>query len=457
MSKILFINQPSVGHLNTLLNIALQMKEDGHECSFLIPGIENTNSKISIIQTAALIPGIVKKAGLAVDIINPPLVSAVLSFFLPFLSGYNELMLAMELASTGVEQYTKSVLKYIEKNKPDMLVVDFSFFAGYLASEVMNIPCAIIYHSGLPFKGELIPPFGSGLPIGKNAQTLRNTFFRREQFMLSRLDKRIAKVRSKFGLVSSEKEMLYTPYSKWLNLLTSAEVIEAPRDSLTDTTYFIGPCFAKRKGNLNNFPFDQLHKDKYKIYVSLGTVFNNKPNVFRKIMSALNYPEYQVIVSAGGAFDKLMQGSNPNNAMIFPSVPQVDLLPHIDLVIGHGGNNTTNETLAAGKPLIIMPVGGEQGDNASRIEYLGAGLRVDINNFDERELKNKVDKIRTTQDFKNRVLELKEALGKTNGAKTSSALIAWVAKTKKPLIRPKGFPLTVTIDNYLELNKELLT
>jgi UDP:flavonoid glycosyltransferase YjiC (YdhE family) len=40
------------------------------------------------------------------------------------------------------------------------------------------------------------------------------------------------------------------------------------------------------------FPFEKLRADKFKVYASLGTVFNNKPDVFRKIMDALNGPEY---------------------------------------------------------------------------------------------------------------------------------------------------------------------
>lgn len=121
----------------------------------------------------------------------------------------------------------------------------------------------------------------------------------------------------------------------------------------------------------SDFPFDRLRPDLYKVYVSLGTVFNNKPAVFRKIMQGLDRPEFQVIVSAGGAYPQLNRAARPANVLLFPSVPQVDLLPRVDLVIGHGGNNSTNETLAAGKPLLVLPVGGEQGDNASRVQYCG--------------------------------------------------------------------------------------
>jgi UDP:flavonoid glycosyltransferase YjiC (YdhE family) len=75
---------------------------------------------------------------------------------------------------------------------------------------------------------------------------------------------------------------------------------------------------------------------------------------------------------------------------LFESVPQVKVLSPVDIVISHGGNNTVNESLAAGKPLLLMPVGGEQGDNASRVVYLGVGLRADIKRSTSQEISMKV-------------------------------------------------------------------
>lgn len=450
MSKVLFLNQPSMGHLNTLLTIALQMKEDGHEVSFLVPGIKNNNSNIEVFRIASLVPQLIEKNNIKVDLVTPSLLAGILGLALPFASGYNELMLALEVGGTGIEHYAREVIKHLEVNKFDVLVSDFAFFAAHIAAEYKNIPCATVFHSGLPFKGKNIPPFGSALPIGDQAEILGQKYLRRERFIFSRLNGRINRAKRKFGLPPISADTLSKPYSKWLNLVTSAEAIEAERDSLTDNTFFIGPCFAKRKNQTTDFPFDKLRSDKYKVYVSLGTVFNNKPKVFQKIMNALNHPDYQVIISGGGAYEKLKQGFVPENVLLFPSVPQIDLLPKVDLVIGHGGNNTTNETLAAGKPLIIMPIGGEQGDNASRVEYLKVGLRIDIYNFNENELRVKVDLIRTKEEFAQRATELKTELAKTDGAKSGAVLVELLAKIKKPLLRPKGFPLTVTNENRLQ-------
>ena len=202
----------------------------------------------------------------------------------------------------------------------------------------------------------------------------------------------------------------------------------------------------------NEFPFHRLRDDKFKIYVSLGSVFNNRPDVFHTIMSGLDREDYQVIVSAGSAYNKFRDKRIPGNVLLFPWVPQVSVLPEVDMVIGHGGNNSTNESLSAGKPLVVLPIGGEQGDNARRVEYLGVGLRVNLRTLTAQEIADKVEQIRKTPGFHTRAAEIKRELDKTDGAMTASKLIQRLAATKKPLKRPSSIPLTITMDHHASLD-----
>jgi len=448
MSKVIFLNQPSVGHLNTLLNIASQMKEDGHSVQFLVPGIRGIRTGIQVFDTGNSIPDRITQKGLACDLIPPHLSLIWNAFFLPYKSGYEETIHAFNMFYQGIEHNTRYILKFIQEYCPDVLVTDFAFPAASLAAEVAKIPYVVIYHSGLPFRGSGIPPFGSGLPIGDDYSNPSNEYVGRENQFIEHLDRLVNNARRVFGLQPAEPDILRRPYSPWLNLVVSVTAMEAPRNNLTDNTFFIGPCFDKRSGE-EQFPFDQLRSDKFKIYISLGTVFNNKPEVFAKIMRALDVPDYQVIVSAGGAYKKLQKSAIPKNATIYRSVPQTGLLNKIDLFISHGGNNSINEALASGKPIIVMPVGGEQADNASRIVYLGVGKRIDITRFSEKQLLGIVEEIRQTPTFQEQVLNIMNDLSSTRGVATASRCIAWVAQQKKPLNNKKGIPLTITKD-YLE-------
>jgi UDP:flavonoid glycosyltransferase YjiC (YdhE family) len=54
------------------------------------------------------------------------------------------------------------------------------------------------------------------------------------------------------------------------------------------------------------------------------------------------------------------------------------LLPECALVVSHGGLGTVLRALAHGVPLLILPLGRDQGFNASRVEALGAGIALPL-------------------------------------------------------------------------------
>ena len=59
-----------------------------------------------------------------------------------------------------------------------------------------------------------------------------------------------------------------------------------------------------------------------------------------------------------------------------PFLPQTAVLPLVDGVITHGGNNSVTEAFYFGKPVLTMPVFGDQFDNAQRLVDTGLGYRV---------------------------------------------------------------------------------
>lgn len=432
MSTFVFAAQPAMGHVNPMLTIARQMRSEGHTIVFFTcPAPEHIKHLIAL-------------HGFHFISARPPL--RTLGFLLlPFTSGYLETFMAITLFTSGLLYYARAVRHVLDEYQPDAVVSDFAFSGACLASESKNIPYVVIHHAGLSFPGPGIPPFGSGLPIGAAwgwKGGVRRVF---SNFLGSHVRKTMARARRRLGLSSPEEGSPTPLFSPWLTLVLTAEAAEAPRFPLPRTTFFIGPCLAGRESaQESEFPFDQLSPHQPKVYVSLGTVFNRRPTVFGKILGAFDDGRYQVIVSAGGALARLRARRWPSHVLLFERVPQLEVLARVDVVVSHGGNNTVNETLAAGKPLLVIPVGGEQGDNASRVVHLGVGLRADLRRATSHEIGVKVTRLLEDPAFRQRAQEIREALAQTQGAVTAARFIDHVAKSKQPMQRPHGYPLTVT-------------
>jgi MGT family glycosyltransferase len=448
MSDIAFLCHPTVGHLNTLLSTALKMKVEGnYNPRLFVPGAPSLGFRLrpDILNNVVDVPAMVVRAGLPLERLRPALGVLFHAVRLARSMGYQETRIALELFTSGAESGAREIIRKLERNPVEVLVTDFVFYPAILAAEKLGLPWAAVYHSGLPFRGRGVPPWGSGLPLGTLDGAELRAAEAAEKEVLANLARRMNKVRRSLGLGPGPEDVLRAPASPWLNLVMSHEGLEAPRSNEGQSCFYVGPCFSTRRGiDAEGFPFDKLNNTHFKVYVSLGTVFNDKPEVFRSILRGLDEPRVQVVVSAGAAYSNLAAGPLPSNVLLFRRVPQVDLLPKMDLVIGHGGNNTTNETLAAGKPLLIIPVGGEQHDNARRVEYLGVGLYLPLRELTPERLRQEVRRLREEPTYRENAESLGLWLEESDGPTSASALITLLARRRKPLCLPVGTPRTVT-------------
>jgi UDP:flavonoid glycosyltransferase YjiC (YdhE family) len=81
----------------------------------------------------------------------------------------------------------------------------------------------------------------------------------------------------------------------------------------------------------------------------------------------------RVVVAAGRVRPDQL-GDLPDNITLQPWVPQANLLPHVDVVVHHGGSGTTLGALTVGAPQLILPQGADQFANADAVKAAGAGL-----------------------------------------------------------------------------------
>ena len=110
----------------------------------------------------------------------------------------------------------------------------------------------------------------------------------------------------------------------------------------------------------------------------------------QRLVDVLGTTRHRFIVSKGPQADRITLTDNMVGAQM---VPQTKVIPQVDLVISHGGNNTVTETLHFGKPLIVLPLFWDQYENAQRIDELGFGVRLDTYGFADAELTDAVERL----------------------------------------------------------------
>ena len=112
------------------------------------------------------------------------------------------------------------------------------------------------------------------------------------------------------------------------------------------------------------------------VYLTLGTVFNDAPEVFRTVLSGLVELPHDVVVTAGPGADPARLGDWPSRVRITDFVPQERLLPHCRLVISHGGAGSVVGALRHGLPQLVLPRGADNTFNAAAVAGAGAGLSL---------------------------------------------------------------------------------
>lgn len=109
------------------------------------------------------------------------------------------------------------------------------------------------------------------------------------------------------------------------------------------------------------------------VYVSLGTVINNRPDFYRHCIEAVRGENLELLISCGRAFDRASLGVLPENVTAKDYVNQMKVLARASLFLTHCGMNSASESLYMGVPELLFPLTGEQRAVARRVEEMGAG------------------------------------------------------------------------------------
>ena len=160
------------------------------------------------------------------------------------------------------------------------------------------------------------------------------------------------------------------------------------------------------------------------MYLSLGSLGSADVELMRRLVAVLADTQHRYVVSKGPRADEF---ELPDNMWGQARVPQTNVIPHCDLVITHGGNNTTTEAFHFGKPMIVLPLFWDQYDNAQRVHELGLGVRLDTYAFEDDE-RRAVDRLVADDNLRARMDAVGKAIRAEDGLGGAADLIESIAR-----------------------------
>lgn len=313
--------------------------------------------------------------------------------------------------------------------RPDVVVEDnvvtFPAVLRQLAPWARIVSC-----NPLEVRDPELPPPYTGLPAGDSSEWRRY----REEYARTHADMHAdfdAFCREHGCPPLPELEFIHT--SEHLNLYLYPQAADYPRArELPLSWHRIDSCVRDPEGEAPELPGHVRDGDGALAYLSLGSLGSADVELMRRLIDVLGSTRHRYIVSMGPLHDQLELAPNMWGTEF---LPQAALLPQVDLVLTHGGNNTVTECFHHGKPMVVLPIFWDQHDNAQRVDELGLGTRIDTYHFDSAQLTDAVDRLAEDESLRERMRQISHDIRAQAGRDRAATLIERVAREGRPVER----------------------
>jgi MGT family glycosyltransferase len=266
------------------------------------------------------------------------------------------------------------VLATLERRPADVVAFDFTLAGALFAAEKAALPAGMLIHTTFPFPAPGLPPFGMGWapmggPLGRLREQVGRLIFR-QVYELPLLP-RFNEVRVALGLEPMRA------FDEYIRRVDRALVLTSPAFDfparLPANVEYVGPQVdgpASTSSWESPWPQDD---DRPLVVVGLSTTYQAHDRLLEHIVTALATLPVRALVTTGGIE---LRSTPPANVHVARFVPHSSVLPQAAAVVTHAGLGTVHAALVHGLPLVCLPIGRDQPDNAARVAWRGAGLRL---------------------------------------------------------------------------------
>lgn len=156
-------------------------------------------------------------------------------------------------------------------------------------------------------------------------------------------------------------------------LMGMSQAFDFEADWLPENVRYVGPLLDQPSWSE---PWQApWRSERPRVLVACSTGAQGQGELIQRVFEAIGTLDIEAVATAGPnlAVETLRA---PHNVHLLRSAPHNSVMPEVSAVITQGGHGTVNRALINGLPLLVLPMGRDQSDNAARVEANGAGLRL---------------------------------------------------------------------------------
>ncbi len=428
MATIVFFPEGAFGPTNNCVGIGQVLQRRGHRVVFIVEesfagtleaqGFEERWMRLAPPPAEPEIPGqfwidFIRDTA---PVFRKPTIEQLGEFIAP----------TFQALIDGAEYVHERLLEIFDELDPDVVVED----------NVVSFPA--LPASGRPWvridscnpadiKDPWIPPFSSGYPVADRSAwpAFLEEVERTHRDMWEAFDA-FGRSHGAPGLAWTDTGPDFIHESPWLNLYLYPAGADYARERRLAPTWHRLESSVRASTATWEPPAHLRDDDRGRsglIYLSLGSLGSADVELMQRLVDVMGGTRHRVVVSKGPLADRIRLHDNMTGAGF---LPQPAILPQVDLVITHGGNNTVTEAFHHGKPMVVLPLFWDQVDNAQRVDELGLGVRLPTYDFEDAQLTGAVDRLLADGALRGRLAAMSARIQASPGTVRAADLIEGV-------------------------------
>ncbi|QLY31531.1 glycosyltransferase [Nocardia huaxiensis] len=290
--------------------------------------------------------------------------------------------MAAAVAATGARLriragagFARETVDEIDSAAPDMVLASYFAFGAMVAAQSRGVPFSVLMPGIYPLPVEGSPPPGSGFtraqgPLGRARDNLVGGLVQRrwDQELLPQLNA----LRADFDLerLAHYRDQVQLAHRQ---LVLSSEAFDFPAP-WPDGVRFTGPILDDPHWTRDT-EWTVPDGGAPVILVSLSSTDQRQTDCLQRIADALGRLPVRGVITTGPAVHPTALTA-PANVSVLPAAPHLPIMRHASLVITHGGHGTLMKSFAADLPVLVLPHGRDQADNAARVRAHNAGITL---------------------------------------------------------------------------------